>query len=137
MDSRELGSIVVLLLLSLPACGGGHRATAGMFSGTWDGHTRRLVVTSDGRGREIVDSGCCTRVVTARFRFLHVSGTGTKAVATIRFTFVRIDRAIFAETNRRPPRAGQVGTLRLRNGVITDESTTVTFCARNVSRASC
>jgi hypothetical protein len=40
----------------------------------------------------------------------------------------------FAEMHRRNPHARQVGTLRLQHGVITDESTTVTFCATGVDR---
>jgi hypothetical protein len=124
----------LLVLLPLPACGGGNRATPSTFAGHWAGHTRRLEISRDGRGREIVDDGCCSRVVTARFRLLHVKGTPAKAVATVRFTFARVDKSVFAALHRRPPHAGQVATLRLQRGVVTDEATKVTFCAVNVDK---
>ena len=105
-----------------------------MFAGTWDGHTRRLVIRADGRGHEIISSGCCTPVVTARFRLLKVSGTQEKVVAAIKFTSVRVDKGIFADSHRAPPRVGQEATLRLVHGVITDEGTTRTFCAVGVEK---
>jgi hypothetical protein len=105
-----------------------------MFAGIWDGHTRRLVIRADGRGREIVSSGCCTPVVTARFRLLKVSGTPETEVAIIKFIAVRVNKGIFAESHRPPPRAGQVATLRLARGVITDVATTGTFCAVGVEK---
>jgi hypothetical protein len=61
-----------------------------------------------------------------------VRGTPTRAIATIRFTFARVDKGVFAALHRRPPHAGQVATFRLRRGVVTDEATKVTFCAENV-----
>jgi hypothetical protein len=135
MYGRAVASLGVLLaLLPLPACGGSHRATPRTFAGFWEGHTRRLEISRDGRGREIVDDGCCSRVVTARFRLLHVRGTPAKAVATIRFTFARVDKAVFAALHRRPPHAGQIGTLSLQRGVVTDEATMVTFCAVNLDK---
>ncbi len=126
--------LCAVLFFLMTGCGGNERASRDAFVGTWDGHTRRLVISADGRGREIVDSGCCTRVVTARFRLLNVRGTPTNAVATIRFTFVQINRGIFAETHRTPPTAGQVAALHLRRGVVKDEATTVTFCAADVDK---
>jgi hypothetical protein len=135
MDKRTMACLgALLVLLPLPACGGRDRATSSAFAGHWWGHTRRLVISPDGRGREIVDDGCCSRVVTARFRLLHVRGTPSKAIATIRFTFVRVDKRVFAALHRRRPHAGQVATFRLQHGVVTDEATKVTFCAVNVDK---
>jgi hypothetical protein len=126
---------VLPVLWLLPGCGGGvERATVSSFAGHWSGHTRRLEITRDGRAREIVDDGCCSRVVTARFRILHVAGRPIRAVATIRVTFARVDKSVFRELHRRPPHAGQVGVLRLNQGVVTDELTKVTFCAENVDK---
>ena len=92
-----------LVFLPLPACGGGDRATPRPFAGLWSGHTRRLEISRDGRGREIVDDGCCSRVLTARFRLLHVRGTRASAVATMSYTFAGVDKDVFAELHRRPP----------------------------------
>jgi hypothetical protein len=116
---RIAGVSALLVVFVLPACDEGPpRATVKTFVGFWSGHTRRLEITPDGRGREVIDSGCCRRAVTARFRLLHVTGTPTNAAATIRFTSARVDRSVFRELRRRPPHAGQVGTLRLLKGAI-------------------
>jgi hypothetical protein len=63
-----------------------------------------------------------------------VDGTPANSVARVKFTFVRLDRAVFAENHIRPFKSGQVGTLHLRRGVITDDLTTATFCAESVDR---
>lgn len=63
-----------------------------------------------------------------------MNGTPANAVARIKFTFVRLDKAAFAENHIRPFKSGQVGTIRLRHGVVTDDLTTVTFCAENVDK---
>jgi hypothetical protein len=133
VDARSLAALATVLFL-LPACGGDKRANPGPFAGHWSGHTRRLEINPDGRGREIVDDGCCSRVVTALFQILRVKGTPTRAVARIKLTFARIDNAVFAENHIRPPKVGEVGTLRLRHGIVTDDLTTITFCAVKVDR---
>lgn len=127
-----LGALLMAALLA--ACGGGDRAIVGTFAGQWSGHTRRLHIARNGEGREIVDDGCCSRVVTVRFRLLRVRGTPEEAEATTKITFARVDKDVFAALHRRPPHAGQIGTLRLRRGVLTDESTKVTFCAEDVDK---
>jgi hypothetical protein len=134
MNRRRIVALVTVLPVLLPACGGEHRTKPGPFAGYWWGHTPRLEINPEGRGREIVDDGCCYRVVTARFRILRVNGTPSNAVARIQFTFVRLDKAVFAENHIRRFKSGQVGTLRLRRGVVTDQLTTVTFCAKNVDK---
>jgi hypothetical protein len=134
MNGRPIAALATVLPFLLPACGGDHRATSGPFAGTWNGHTRRLVISPDGLGREIVDDGCCFRVVTARLRLLRVKGTPAKAVARFKFTSIRVDKGVFAENYIRPPKVGEVGTLRLRHGIVTDDLTTVTFCAINVDK---
>ncbi len=133
MDARPVAALATVLFL-LPACGGDKRANPGPFAGHWSGHTRRLEITSDGRGREIVDDGCCHRVVTARFQILRVNYTPARAVASIKLTSARVDKAAFAENHIRVPRVGELGTLRLRGGVLTDDLTTVTFCAMDVDK---
>jgi hypothetical protein len=134
MSSRWIAAVVVLFPFLLLACGGEHTTDPGPFAGHWWGHTRGLEIKADGRGREIVDDGCCSRVVTARFRMMRVNGTSSNAVAQIKFNFVRLNRAVFAENHIRPFKSGQVGTLRLSRGVVTDGLTTVTFCAPNVDK---
>jgi hypothetical protein len=134
MSTRRIAALVTILPVLLPACGGEHRTKPGPFAGHWWGHTRRLEINPEGRGREIVDDGCCNRVVTARFRILRVNGTPSNAVARITFSVVRLDKAVCRENHIRPFKSGQVGTLRLSRGVVTDDLTTVTFCAENVDK---
>ena len=131
MEKRAIALATAAAFL-LSACGSEEQTSPRMFAGTWDGHTRRLVIRDDGQGHELISSGCCTPVVTARFRLVNVHGTPERAAATIRFTSVRVDKEIFAESHHAPPRAGQETTLRLMHGVITDEATTGTFCAAGV-----
>lgn len=132
--------VVALLACGLTACDhsshhgaqgrSGHRATSGPFAGRWYGHTRRLLISRVGRGLEIVDDGCCSRVVTLRFRILRVRD----AVVTVKVITARVDRSVFASLHRPIPKTGQVGTLRLRHGVVTDRLTAATFCAMDVDK---
>jgi hypothetical protein len=128
-------SAVALTLVPYASCGGAHEATttAGPFAGHWWGHTRGLDITRAGTGREFVDGGGY-RLITVRFRVLETKGSPRRAVARVKVTFARADKEIMAELHRRPPRVGQLGTLRLRNGVIRDELTNVTFCAPTVDK---
>ena len=61
-----------------------------------------------------------------------MNGAPANAVARIKCSFVRLDKAAFAENRMRIFGSGQVGTLHLRHGVVTDDLTTVTFCAESV-----
>jgi hypothetical protein len=111
---------------ALAELGGALQSSPGVFAGQWAGHTRSLTITHDGHGREYETSGCCVREFALRFRVLGVQGTRARAVATIEFTSTRM----FDESHRRHlPHVGEVGTLRLRHGVVTDELTGATFCA--------
>jgi len=134
MNRRGIAAVVTLFPFLLIACGGGRATRPGPFAGYWWGHTRGLQIDADGRGREIVDDGCCHRVVTARFRILRVNDASSNVVAHVKFSFVRLDEAVFAKNHVRPFKSGQVGTLSLRRGVVTDGLTRVTFCAKNVDK---
>jgi hypothetical protein len=134
MRAVVAASVAIALVLLATACGSASRATAGLFTGYWWGHTRGLAIMRSGHGREIVDDGCCSRVITMNFRVLRVDGTRSKASAEIRVTFARIDKGVFLALHRRTPHSGQVGTLRLRRGVITDDLTGATFCAPDVDK---
>ena len=68
------------------------------------------------------------------FRVIAVSGTRPRAVARIRVTSARVDKEWIAEAHLPPPRAGQIGTLVLEHGVVTDELTGATFCAATVDK---
>lgn len=99
-------------------------ATLATFAGHWGGHTRGLSITSQGRGDERANSGCCVREYAMTFQILSSSGTLTRATATYRVTsFKRYDRAIPSLP------IGRVGKLLLRNGIVTNTLTKDYFCS--------
>lgn len=100
------------------------RATFATFAGHWGGHTRRLQITPSGRAVEIVDSGCCVRVYRSTFQILSVSGTLTRATATY-----RVISSTRSQEYAPRFRTGQVGKLRLRNGIVTNTLSKVFFCS--------
>ena len=128
--SRSVRNTVFACLRSRPA--GGHGASKrppppanlATFAGRWGGHTRGLSITSSGRGRESADDGCCRRVYELTFRVVSVGGTVTRAVAVYRVTsFRRYASGVGAL------HVGDVGKLRLRNGIVTNALTHDFFCS--------
>jgi hypothetical protein len=99
-------------------------ATLATFAGGWGGHTRRLSITSAGRGLEDTDDGCCTHVYRLTFQILSVKGTLTRATAVYRVTsFKRYESGI------RRLHVGDVGTLVLKDGIVTNTLTRDFFCS--------
>jgi hypothetical protein len=99
------------------------RATLATFAGMWVGHTRQLFITRAGRAREHIDDGCCIPVMDVYFRLSRPRGTSRAATATATATAVRV-----LEKGVRAPHVGEIGTLRLRTGVITESLTGTTYC---------
>jgi hypothetical protein len=99
-------------------------ASLATFAGVWGGHSRSLSITSSGRGRESASDGCCMRVYRMTFQILSVTGTLTHATAPYRVTsFKRYARGV------RSVHAGDLGKLRLRNGIATSTLTRDFFCS--------
>ncbi len=87
------------------------------FEPGWGGHSRGLSISKAGVGEEDVGSGCCTRIYDLSFQISSVSGSIIRAVATYTVT---------AYTNYGGgPKisVGDVGKLRLKNGIVWDEGT--------------
>lgn len=100
------------------------RASLATFAGRWGGHGRGLLIKPTGRGGEFGNASCCVRVYRLGFRILSVRGTLTRAAATYRVTsFRRYDRHF------KKLRVGEVGTLLLRNGIVTNRLTGDFFCS--------
>jgi hypothetical protein len=100
------------------------RATLATFAGYWGGHDRGLTISSRGEGFENTLESCCDRDYVLRYEILSVSGTLIDASATFRVTsFTRFHTYV--------PRisVGSSGTLRLRNGILTDMLSQVFFCS--------
>jgi hypothetical protein len=100
-----------------PATG---RATIDVFAGQWGGHERSLRITPSGRAKMVVyDVACCTHIINLSFRLSRVRGTYTSARARARITHVHVFTRSWFRRGR-PPHVGQVGTLRLKRGIITE-----------------
>jgi hypothetical protein len=121
---RLLGLLVLAgALVATAAAAPPRPATVSAFVGDWWGHTRSLQISRTGQAVEVVDDGCCTRVVSLRFRLLRPSGTVQDATVGFRVTSVgRWD----APGPR--PRVGQLGRLRLRDGIVVDPLTGANYC---------
>jgi hypothetical protein len=116
-----------------PATG---RATLDMFAGRWFGHERSLRITSRGRATMAVSIGCCTRVINLSFRLSRVRGTYSSARARARVTRVHVfDKRLVGRAGG--PRVGQVGTLRLKRGVITESFQGWNFCGDSAPPGYC
>ena len=101
------------------------KASLATFVGYWGGHTRGLRISAAGRGSESASSGCCMRAYDLAFRILRVTGTVTKATATYRV--IRFKR--YPTFDQPIMHVGQVGELRLRNGVVTNHESDDYFCS--------
>jgi len=99
-------------------------ASVATFAGGWGGHTRRLAVTAAGRGTEGADDGCCRAAYRLTFQIVSVSGTLTRATA--RYRVLTVERG---EDPLRKVRAGEVGELVLRDGIVRNLLTDDFFCS--------
>jgi hypothetical protein len=120
--------------LALVGTGASPHATLKTFAGTWIGHTRTLTITRHGHARERIYGGCCDHIIDLRFRLSHPRGTPDRAAARARVTYVRVFDASAFGKGQRVPRVGQRGTLRLKNGVITEPFIGTNYCDRKAGR---
>jgi hypothetical protein len=105
-----------------------------VFAGRWFGHVRSLRITAKGRATMDVNIGCCTNVIDLSFRLSRVRGTYSSARARARVTRVRVfEKSLVG----RVPRVGQVGTLRLKRGIITESFLGWNFCGESSQPGSC
>jgi hypothetical protein len=97
-----------------------------VFGGLWGGHVRTLRITRNGRAKMDIHLGCCIHVIDLSFRLSRVRGTYSTARARARITRVRV----FARHELGPnvPHVGQIGTLRLKRGIITEPFLGWDFC---------
>jgi hypothetical protein len=89
-------------------------ASLSTFAPGWGGHDRGLSITKAGVGHEEASAGCCSRIYDLSFQITSVSGTLIRATATYNVT-------AFTNYNGGPKiKVGDIGTLRLKNGIVTD-----------------
>jgi hypothetical protein len=96
-----------------PATG---RADLAVFAGRWGGHERSLTISRKGRAKMIVYLGCCDHIINLWFQLSRVRGTYTTARARARITRVHVYDKEFIGNHA--PHVGQVGTLRLKRGIM-------------------
>jgi hypothetical protein len=109
------------------AAGTGGKPTLATFAGGWLGHDRSLTITPLGRGAESVLDSCCERAITVRFRITRVWGTAERPLASAAVTYVHVyDPSDFKQ--HPAPREGQVGTLRIVQGVLYETLAGDTYC---------
>ena len=94
------------------------------FVGGWGGHDRGLSIKASGRGNEGGNGGCCYRIYQMTFHILSVRGTLTRATALYRVTSFRR-----YQSGVRKLHVGEIGKLRLRNGIVTNTLTRDFFCS--------
>jgi hypothetical protein len=117
-----------------PATG---KASLDVFGGRWGGHERGLRITPAGRATMVVYLGCCTHVINLAFRLSHVRGTYTSASARAQITQVHVyAKSLFPHGSA--PHPGQVGTVRLDHGIITEPFLGGTYCDdANAQQSNC
>lgn len=109
------------------------RASLATFAGDWSGHGRSLTITRSGKAHISVNDGCCDTLIKFDFKLSHPRGGGGRATAKVVVTKVQIlDERAFTTGGGsfKAPKVGQVGTLRLRGGVVTEPYLKITFCDR-------
>jgi alpha-tubulin suppressor-like RCC1 family protein len=116
-----------------PATG---RATVDVFAGQWGGHERGLRISRSGLAKMVVYLGCCTHVINLSFHLSRVRGTYSFARARARITHVHVfTRGIL---HPGPPHVGDVGTVRLKGGIITEPFLGGIYCdVPNALRGNC
>jgi hypothetical protein len=107
-----------------PATG---KADLAVFAGRWGGHERLLQISRKGRAKIVMYLGCCDHIINLWFQLSRIHGTYTTARARARITRVHVyDKSAF--TGGGAPHVGQVGSLRLRRGVIIDSFLGWNYC---------
>ena len=130
-SSMALG-VAAALVAVVAACGSsGKGARLSEFVGGWGGHDRGLGITRAGRGTETIDTGCCQRAITLRFRITKVWGSVQRPLATATVTCVHIYFPGWFTKKNPAPHVGKVGTLRIVKGILLEPLGGDTYCNGN------
>jgi hypothetical protein len=100
-------------------------ASKSTFAGHWGGHGRSLDITKSGTAHESINDGCCDHLIDIYFKLRSPSGTTASAKIQATITRVKVsDSSAYPD----PPKKGQKTQFRLRDGVITEPLTKMTYC---------
>jgi len=125
---KRIAAIVVLLALSPAGAAQPPKATLGTFAGEWTGHTRTFSVTRAGRATEVVDDGCCTRVLALTLQLSRPAGTTANATVSARVIAAKLYNARTYWQKGPRPHVGQVATIRLRDGLLAETISDAVYC---------
>ncbi len=108
----------------------------GAFVGSWSGHTRSLTITKTGVVVERVGDGCCHKIIDLVYQLSDPGTRNGASTATAKVTKAKVyDRKAF---KNHPPKVGDTGTLRLRNGVIVTPFVKTNYCdAKAAKKGTC
>jgi hypothetical protein len=120
-----------LATFALAGCGG-DKATLATFTGVWQAHARTLKITRTGNADEWISLGLDHFVIALRFHLSRPRGTPHDATATATVTAIRIGERTAFTAAHPPPRVGESGRIRLRDGVITETLTGAKYCSPSV-----
>ena len=137
---KRLGLPLALFGVVAVLAGCGDSSVRGSaFAIPWGGHDRGLRITSRGRGSETIDAGCCFRAVTLRFRITSVRGTKQRPSASAVVTHVHVYMPSEFTKKYPAPHVGEVGMLRIVDGVLHEPLTGTNYCGRGVNwlKAGC
>ena len=115
-----LAAAVGILALGGPQLAGGSGGSPSLatFAGAWQGHDRFLTLSHAGAGSETVLESCCQRAVTLHFKITHVWGTAERPYASAAVTYAHIYDPTAFSKHYAAPKVGQVGVLRIVQGVL-------------------
>ena|SRR5947207_1155780 len=103
-------------------------ATLHTFASHWLGHERTLTIGPRGHAREAYSEGCCDAILKLRFVVSHPTGTHRDALARARVTRVNVEDPSGFSASNPPPHVGEVRYIRLRNHVLHEHITHLTYC---------
>lgn len=101
------------------------RATLATFSGHWGGHTRGLDITKAGVAHESANAGCCYLDYAMTYRIVSTHGTITHGSAEFKVLSFHPGRP----GDVTGIHVGDVGELKLDNGILRNELTRDYFCS--------
>ena len=108
-------------------------ASLNTFARYWWGHGRGLNIHRSGRGLESTRTYFAGPPYNATLRFEVISVSGSRSAADARIRVISVRDSYHTLSHARI-RVGQLGTLRLRHGVVTDSLTHISYCGPQVDR---
>ncbi len=107
---------------------------SGPFAAQWYGHTRSLTITADGTATESIGDGCCRPIIDLTWTLSNVRLGLEVQTATGRVTSVDVHDPSVTWPAGRAPRVGDVFTVSLKNGVLSQHLVDTIYCDEEAGR---